>query len=179
MSNKLLIGILLFKYGGVKMKRRFLATTLALALSATVLAGCGTKQNQQTEPAKNSGQLEKTMVLYSPNQPELTNKMVNMFKEKTGVEIQVITGGTGELLKRVQSERDNPQGDVFWAGGAESLEAYKQYFEAYATAEAKNIPAEYQGKGNFWSGFAALPMLIVYNKEMFLQIRFHKDGQIY
>ncbi|MCM0647057.1 ABC transporter substrate-binding protein [Clostridium swellfunianum] len=148
------------------MKRRFLATTLALALSATVLAGCGTKQNQQIEPAKNSGQLEKTMVLYSPNQPELTNKMVNMFKEKTGVEIQVITGGTGELLKRVQSEKDNPQGDVFWAGGAESLEAYKQYFEAYATAEAKNIPAEYQGKGNFWSGFAALPMVIVYNKEM-------------
>jgi iron(III) transport system substrate-binding protein len=147
------------------MKKRLLASTLALALAATVLAGCGNKPSQTTEPAKKSTELEKTMVLYSPNQPELTNKMVNMFKEKTGVEISVITGGTGELLKRVQSEKENPQGDIFWAGGAESLEAYKDFFEAYATAEAKNIPAEYQGKGNFWSGFAALPMVIVYNKD--------------
>lgn len=148
------------------MEKRFLATTLALALAATTLVGCGSKPSQTTEPAKKSTELEKTLVLYSPNQPELTNKMVNMFKEKTGVEVQVITGGTGELLKRVESEKDNPQGDIFWAGGAESLEAYKKYFDPYATAEAKNIPAEYQGKGNYWSGFAALPMVIVYNKKM-------------
>jgi iron(III) transport system substrate-binding protein len=149
------------------MKKRFLASMLAMALAATVLVGCGSKPAPapSAEQPKNDGKLEKTMVLYSPNQPELTNKMVNMFKEKTGVDISVITGGTGELLKRVQSEKENPQGDVFWAGGAESLEAYKDYFAPYATAEAKNIPTEYQGKGNYWGGFAALPMVIVYNKD--------------
>lgn len=151
------------------MKRKFFASILALTLAASTLAGCSAKQPAAPQTAKDSsqsGQLEKTMVLYSPNQPELTNKMVNMFKEKTGVEIQVITGGTGELLKRVESEKDNPLGDVFWAGGAESLEAYKKYFTPYATTEASNIPAEYQGKENYWSGFAALPMVIVYNKKM-------------
>lgn len=159
------------------MKKRFLMHILTLVFVSTILSGCSKTQNQPTEQPKDDGKLEKSMVLYSPNQPELTNKMVNMFKEKTGVEISVITGGTGELLKRVESEKDNPQGDIFWAGGAESLEAYKKYFEPYISTEAKNIPVEYQGKENYWGGFAALPMVIVYNKKLVPEDKVPKGWQ--
>lgn len=145
------------------MKKKTLALILSSLVAVSIFSGCSGKQDEQ-KPAEQKE--SKSLVLYSPNQPELTNKMVNMFKEKTGVEVQVITGGTGELLKRVQSEKDNPQGDIFWAGGAESLEAYKNFFAPYKSKEAGNIPEEYQAKDNSWGGFAALPMVIVYNKKM-------------
>lgn len=147
------------------MKKRLLTAIIAATMTiGLVLTGCGNKAADSSvgEEKKES----KTVVLYSPNQPELNNRMINMFKEKTGIEVQVINGGTGELLKRVQSEKENPLGDVFWAGGAESLEAFKDYFEPYKTTEAGNIPEKYQGKDNSWGGFAALPMVIVYNKDM-------------
>lgn len=149
------------------MKKKYLTRILAPVLALSfVLAGCGGNSGETAKDDKAAENKDsKTLVLYSPNQPELTNKIVNNFKEKTGIEVQVITGGTGELLKRVQSEKDNPLGDVFWAGGAESLEAYKSYLEPYKSAEADNIPAEYQAKDNTWGGFAALPMVIIYNKD--------------
>jgi ABC-type Fe3+ transport system, periplasmic component len=152
--------------GGKKMKKKLLALVLTVVVASTaVLAGCGSKPAANNQTGK-STEVEKTLVLYSPNQPDLTNALVNKFKEKTGIEVEIITAGTGELLKRVESEKDNPLGDVFWAGGAESLEAYKKYFEPYKTTEAANIPAEYQAKDNSWGGFAALPMVIMYNKKM-------------
>lgn len=143
------------------MKRKLMALTLVFVMALSVmLTGCGSGNSGQASKE------EKTVVLYSPNQPELTNKVVNMFKEKTGIEVQVIQGGTGELLKRVQSEKDNPLGDVFWAGGAESLEAFKPYFETYTSKEASNVSKEYQSKDGSWGGFAALPMVIMYNKDL-------------
>lgn len=145
------------------MRKRFLTAMLAATMAiGLTLTGCGNSSQSSSEGKEDS----KTLVLYSPNQPELTNKMVNMFKEKSGIDVEVIQGGTGELLKRVQSEKDNPLGDVFWAGGAESLEAFKDYFEPYKTSEAENVPDKYQSEDGSWSGFCALPMVIVYNKDL-------------
>ena len=146
------------------MKKKLLSLLLVAVLSSTVaLYGCG---SQEQKKSTDTGKAEKTLVLYSPNQPDLTEGMVNKFKQETGIDVQVITGGTGELLQRVQAEKDNPLGDVFWAGGAESLEAYKKLFQPYATTEKKNIGKDYCSTDNSWNGFAALPMVIMYNKKL-------------
>ncbi|GAA0373991.1 ABC transporter substrate-binding protein [Bacillus horti] len=124
-----------------------------------LVAGCG------SSTGTDSGASNKLSV-YSPHQAEIINPIIKEFQDRTGIEVDLVTGGTGELLNRVQAETSNPLGDVFWGGGAESLEAFSSSFEPYVSSEDANIPAEYKSPNNYWTGFSALPMVIMYNKNM-------------
>ncbi|MEK3724300.1 extracellular solute-binding protein [Paenibacillus sp. FSL H8-0034] len=154
--------------------RKMFTSVLASLLLVGTLAGCGTsetpksKEGAAPQPAspstasKAGGKLN----LYSPNGAEVNNPILKEFQDRTGIEVQLISGGTGDLLKRVQAEAANPLGDVFWAGGADSLEAYNKYFEPYQTKEFDNLAPQYLNKSNVWTPFAALPMIFMYNKEL-------------
>lgn len=162
------------------MKRRGIFGFMIMMALCLALAGCGGAGNQTqgkpdaknepsksesaqaNAPAKKGGEL----TVYSPNAAELNNPIVKEFQDRTGIEVQLITGGTGELLKRVQAEDGNPLGDVFWAGGADSLDAYKKYFEPYKPKEADKLSNQYIDPDFRWTPFASIPMVIMYNKEL-------------
>lgn len=115
--------------------------------------------------ALNSSNLSaQTVVVYSSHEPEITDPTVAMFTKKTGIKVSLITGGTGELLKRIEAESANPLADVMYGGGVESLDAYKKFFQPFVSSEDKFIPAGFKDKGNLWIGFASLPMVIMYDK---------------
>lgn len=107
-----------------------------------------------------------TITVYSSHPADIINPIVKEFQERTGISVEVVAAGTGELLKRVQAESANPLGDVVWGGGAESLDAYKMYFFKYKTADDQYIPKYYKDKNYLWTGFTALPMVIMYNKKL-------------
>lgn len=166
------------------MKRKWFTGLTIAALAISLLAGCGSgsntgsssndnngsaatptpsvSQEANSEPAKKGGKV----TVYSPHQAEINNPIIKEFQNRTGIEVQLISGGTGELLKRVQAEEANPLGDVFFGGGAESLAAYGQYFEVYETTEAGSIAPAYKDKNNQFTPFSALPMIIMYNKDL-------------
>lgn len=161
------------------MKQKWFTGFVAAALLAATVAGCGGGSGDNTSGQTNAGGTQQTgsgsgsgakkggkLTVYSPNAAEVNNPIVKEFQDRTGIEVQLISGGTGELLKRVQAEEANPLGDVFWAGGADSLEAYKKYFEPYRSKEFDNLSEEYVDTTNHWTPFAALPMVIMYNKEL-------------
>lgn len=133
--------------------------SLAIVLLATVLTACSGGSN-------NEGEKSNTLTVYSPHPAETINLIVKEFKEKTGIEVDVVAAGTGELLKRVESEDGRPLGDVLWGGGAESLASYAQYFEAYKSPELENIDAKYYDKDYRWIGESPLPMVIMYNTNL-------------
>ena len=94
---------------------------LALAMTAALLvglfSGCG---SGDTPSGENSGQPggsggEETLVVYTARSESLNNAVIGNFEADTGIHVEVVTGGTGEVLKRVQSEAANPQGDICWA----------------------------------------------------------------
>ncbi|GIN58355.1 ABC transporter substrate-binding protein [Lederbergia ruris] len=133
---------------------------LIMGMLLAVIAACGSDDKEKASKDADS------LTVYSPHQNEIINPIVKEFQDRTGIKVDVVTGGTGELLNRVTAEEGNPGGDVFWGGGAESLEAYGDSFEAYKTAEDDAIPAEFKSPSNIWTGFSALPMVIMYNQEM-------------
>ncbi|WP_042143656.1 ABC transporter substrate-binding protein [Paucisalibacillus sp. EB02] len=136
-----------------------LLTFLVAAMLLIVITACGSDDKETSEDSN-------SLTVYSPHQNEIINPIVKEFQDRTGIKVDVVTGGTGELLNRVTAEEGNPGGDVFWGGGAESLEAFGDSFEAYKTAEDEVIPAEFKSPTNIWTGFSALPMVIMYNQEM-------------
>jgi iron(III) transport system substrate-binding protein len=156
----LLLSILYHKSnnrGIYKMKK--ILTFLVAAMLLIVITACGSDDKETSEDSN-------SLTVYSPHQNEIINPIVKEFQDRTGIKVDVVTGGTGELLNRVTAEEGNPGGDVFWGGGAESLEAFGDSFEPYKTAEDEAIPAEYKSPDNVWTGFSALPMVIMYNQEM-------------
>jgi iron(III) transport system substrate-binding protein len=74
--------------------------------------------------------------------------------------------GTGEAMKRVQAEKDNPLGDLFWSGDVAVLDAAKSYFAPYRSPEARVLPPQYIEKDNLWTATNVHIMVIMYNKKL-------------
>ena len=79
-------------------------TTLALA----VLAGL----TSYTAHAAAEGRL----VVYCSAQNTMCEQETLAFEKKYGIKTSFIRGGTGSILAKIDAEKDNPQGDV-WYGG--------------------------------------------------------------
>ena len=90
-------------------RRTLLALSLALAGSATWA---------QAFPITTSG----TVVLYTTNNAQSVDAVKEAAKKlMPNVRINVITGGSGQLLKRMEAESAKPQADVFWTSSANVL----------------------------------------------------------
>ena len=111
---------------------------------------------------------EGQVVVYTAAQSTIVQAIGPMFEKKTGIKVQFVEAGTGEVLKRARAEKDNPLGDVFWALAAEPLAANADLLEPYTVAEDARINPIYK-KG--MAGGRVIPnnvtpMVIVYNKKL-------------
>jgi iron(III) transport system substrate-binding protein len=106
------------------------------------------------------------VVLYSSNQPELIDMVSQGFEKKTGIKVSAVRLGTGEAMKRIQAEKDNPLGDVFWSGDVAVLDNAKKFFLPYRSPEAKGLPAHYVEKDGLWTSTNVHPMIIMVNTKL-------------
>ena len=152
----------------------FLAVTLALSLSAcggsassTPASTPSSQAAQSTASKPSSGEPSGKLVVYSPHDADPLNDGVNMFMEKyPGIQVEVVAAGTGELCNRIKAESAAPIADVLWGGGADSLAAFKDYFQPYVCANDAVIDEAYKDKDDLWIGESPLPMVIFYNKDL-------------
>lgn len=137
---------------------------LALFLAATVLLGsCGSKSAVEYPF---SPEEDKRLVIYTSHKPEIYGPIIKEFEERTGIWVQVVDGGTSELLERIESEKDAPLADLMFGGGIESLMACSDCFEPYACSQLSQIGASLIPESHLWTPFSVLPMVIVYNKKL-------------
>ncbi len=155
------------------------AETTAAAPAQTKEAGAETKAEAAgtAEAAEAAGEkapedYKGTVVVYSPHDADPLNAGVNQFMEKyPNVKVEVVAAGTGELCNRIAAETANPIADVLWGGGADSLAAFKEYFQPYVCANDEFIGAAYKDPDGLWIGESPLPMVLFYNKDLI-----EKDG---
>lgn len=100
---------------------------------------------------------EDRLVVYCSAQNTMCEQEVQAFQEKYGIKTSFIRGGTGSMLARIEAEKSNPQGDV-WYGG--TLDPHSQagemgLLEAYKSPNLEYIPDELKDpakvKGNYSS----------------------------
>ena len=137
---------------------RFFSLLVALAVLLSACAGSGA-QTEYT-PAE-----ENRLVIYTSHKEEVWRPIVKEFEARTGIWVDVISGGTNEILARVAEEAGNPQADLVFGGGAESLTAYRAYFSPYRCQDADRILSRYQTEDDLWTPFSALSVVLVYNKK--------------
>ena len=104
------------------------------ALTLAVLAGL----TSFTAHAAAEGRL----VVYCSAQNTMCEQETLAFEKKYGIKTSFIRGGTGSILAKIDAEKDNPQGDV-WYGG--TLDPHSQagemgLLEPYKSPNLQYIP---------------------------------------
>ena len=155
--------------------KKFIAFILALVMSLSLIA-CG-----QTEPAEQAGEGEpetdNTLVIYSPATDAQVNAVVPLFEEKYGIDCEVITGGTGELLARVAAEGDNPYADVIFGGGESSYAEYNYVFQDYVSSEDANLLPSCRNTLGYCTNFNLDSAIFIVNTNLVgdIEINGYKD----
>lgn len=87
-------------------------------------------------------------VLYTSNPVPAYEAVQAAVKAEAGTGLGVITGGSGVLLRRIEAEAGAPQADVFWSSSANTLGAYEQLFEPYASPALQAMLPELRYPGD-------------------------------
>ncbi len=78
---------------------------------------------------------------------------VEAFKEDTGISVDFVRLSAGEILSKVQVEKNNPQASVWYGGNCDTFiaAAGNGLLEPYSSPELKNIPESYRDPAGMWS----------------------------
>lgn len=133
-------------------------------LTVCLMTGC---VRGNTAALSASAPAEKNrLVIYTSHLEEVYAPVIKEFEERTGIWVQVETGGTIELLKRISSESAPPRCDVIFGGGVESLYSCRTYFSSYKSSLSEQIPPEYLQKDGLWTPFSIPPVVLIYNSKL-------------
>ena len=145
------------------MKKLFLG--LIGIMMSIFLIGCGGEK--EVETTENT----KKLTVYCPHPLEFIDPLVKEFEVKYGVSVEVIAAGTGELMKRIESEKDNPLADVLWGGTITTVEPIKDYFLPYTSKNEEAFYDSYKNVEGNMTRFTAVPSVIMVNKNLIGDIK--------
>ena len=117
---------------------------------------------EETETATTGGDL----VVYCPHPLEFINPLVSEFESQTGIKVEVIAAGTGELLKRVESEQENPLGDIFWGGSLSTMKPQMELFESYQSVNEEFVQETMKNTEGALTRFTDIPSVIMVNTDL-------------
>ena len=140
---------------------------IILIFSAVILSLALFYSCSSSESGTQSGQGGNSLVIYCPHPLEFINPLVDDFKAKNpGINVDIIAAGTGELLKRVESEKDNPLGDILWGGSLNTVKPKVELFENYTTTNEASIADAYKNVEGAITRFTAIPSVIMVNTNL-------------
>jgi len=145
-----------------------LLVVLLTVLMALSLAGCGAKEEKVEETAidltKDPASYSGTITVYSPHDADPLAAGIAGFEAKyPNVKVEAIADGTSNLVAKIAAESANPVADVLWGGGADTLAAYKQYFQPYKPTCIDLINPSLVDSEYYWIGESPLPMTFIVN----------------
>jgi len=85
---------------------------------------------------------DKRVTVYTAVKASVADALAPRFEKETGIKVDLVKAGSGDILKRVKAEAGAPKADVIWSIGGEQLEDSKDLLQAFTpTADADIIPA--------------------------------------
>ena len=133
--------------------------------AAGTQADSGTQEDSGAQAAA-SGEEEPVLVVYTARSEALNNAVIPEFEKDTGIKVEVVVAGTGELLKRAQSEKDNPLGDIFWVADQTMLSSSKDLFMEYVSPEDSNMLEAFRNNTGYFTPAFADPTVMIVNKDL-------------
>lgn len=152
------------------MKMRKILSLSMAAILATSLAACGAKAPAATPgttpPATPPATATGNLVIYCPHPLEFINPLVSEFETQSGIKVEVIAAGTGELLKRVESEQANPLGDIFWGGSLSTMKPQAALFENFTSENESFVQDTMKNTEGPLTRFTDIPSVLMVNTDL-------------
>lgn len=148
--------------------KKFILTMLLTSVVGMSLIGCGSKEasTNSTKPSDS-----KELTVYTARSESLNNLVISNFEKDTGIKVNLVVAGTGELQKRVKSEKDNPLGDILWAADETMLSSSKELFMEYVSPEDANMEDKFKNKSGYFTPCFADPTVFIVNKNLIGDIK--------
>lgn len=125
----------------------------------------GTETGAEEADAAEQKELSGKVVVYMPSPSGLNEDYIADFEAKTGVKVELFEGTTGEILARLEAEKDNPVADVVvlasWSDGL-SLKAQG----GLLSYDPENVDKLYDGwvdEDHMLFGTSASAVGVIYN----------------
>lgn len=147
--------------------KKFVCLLMTMTLVTCLLAGCGSEKKETTAETKAETTAETTgeskaaedhsdlkLTIYSAVFDDETHAICERFQEETGIKTDCVVLGGGEILARVQAEKDNPTASVWFGGPADPFITAKEegLLLQYESPNAASIEAKYKDADNYWTG---------------------------
>lgn len=146
--------------------KNFLVVMLVLVLLASA---CGAPIVETTESGSVDAGVSGDLVIYSGRSEPLIQPVIDAFRAKyPNVNVLLKAGSNSELANALIEEKDNPQADLFITTELFTVQslAVQDIFQAYQPVGIENIPAEFVGANDLWTGLTLRARVIIYNKDL-------------
>ncbi|MCA9765098.1 MAG: extracellular solute-binding protein [Carnobacterium sp.] len=143
-----------------------------VCLTVLGLTACSSNNSEKEESTETD-----TLVVYSPNSEGLINAIVPAFEEKYGIKVELIQAGTGELFKKLESEKESPVADIVFGGSYTQYAKNGDLFEEYVSPEDENIIQEYRNNSGYSTPYTLDGSVLIVNPDLTkgLTIKGYKD----
>ena len=146
----------------VAMVTRVGPIALLIAFALALFVGCG--QHDTLPPP--TPKVEK-LVVYSPHPLSTLKPLLTQFETETGITVEVIQGGSGELMDRLEAEKDAPVCDVLWGGMLSTVGHRMELFESYTCINDEAMAPEFRHEATGATLFSDLPAVLMVNKDKY------------
>jgi ABC-type Fe3+ transport system substrate-binding protein len=107
------------------------------------------------------------LTIYSGRAERLIKPVLDEFTSKTGIQVDLLSSGTTELVNRLKAEGDRTAADLFLTNDAGSLEQARTagVLRPLNMREVdRAVPPQFRAPDNAWIGLSGRFWIIVYNK---------------
>lgn len=148
--------------------KKILSLLFIFIFPCLILSGCGGNKAATDKPA--AAKSDK-LVIYCPHPLTFINPLVSEFEKQSGIKVEVVAAGSGELLKRVESEKANPLGDIFWGGSLSTMKPNADWFEKYSSVNESHIQQAFKNTEGSLNRFTDIPSVIMVNTKLIGDIK--------
>lgn len=155
------------------MMKKIIALLTATALTLGTFVGCGGQGAGDNSGKEGS----KKLVVYSPNSEDIVNTIVPLFEDETGITVELVSAGTGELFKRLQSEKDNSYADVIFGGSMAQYVQNPDLFEPYVAKYNDDLVEGHRNVNGYVTTYGSDGSVLLVNKNLIgnIKIKGYKD----
>ena len=104
--------------------------------------------------------------VYTSNMQALNELAAAEFQKATGIKANMVYSGSGVAIKRMQAERNNPQGDIFWGISKVVLISNLDLLEPYKSKYFDLVLPEFRDPKYYWIGTNLQILVFMYNKDL-------------
>ncbi|MGK0553845.1 ABC transporter substrate-binding protein [Macrococcus capreoli] len=122
--------------------------------------------NSQSNGDTKSNKTDK-LVLYAAGPDNMVEAMVKDFEKKQGVKVEVFSGTTGEILGRLEAEKNNPKADIVQVASLPAAMDYKEkgLIMPYKVKNHDKLYKDWVDAEGYYYGFSGSALGISYNTE--------------